>query len=35
MGYRIDTVREQAGEVRIARYVLIGTEPIPQAEAAS
>ncbi len=34
MGYRIDTVREEAGDVWIARYVLVGTEPIPQAEAA-
>ncbi len=35
MGYRIDTLREQAGDVWIARYVLVATEPIPQAEAAS
>ena len=34
MGYRIDTVREEAGDVWIARYVLVATEPIPQAEAA-
>ncbi len=34
MGYRIDTLREQAGDVWIARYVLVATEPIPQAEAA-
>ncbi|MCH7935702.1 MAG: hypothetical protein IH994_01255 [Proteobacteria bacterium] len=33
MGYRIDTVREQVGEVWIARYVLVATEPVPQGEA--
>jgi len=34
MGYRIDTLSEQANGVRIARYVLVVTEPIPQAEGA-
>ena len=34
MGYRIDTVPEQANGVRIARYVLIAKEPIPRNEAA-
>ena len=34
MGYRIDTVREEAGDVRIARYVLIASEPMLQGEAA-
>ena len=33
MGYRIDTVPEEAGDVRIARYVLVATKPVPQAEA--
>ena len=35
MGYRIDTVREQVGEVWFARYVLVATEPVPQGEAAA
>ena len=32
MGHQIDTVREQVGQVWVARYVLVATEPIPQAE---
>ncbi len=32
-GYRIDSKRERVGDARIARYVLVATKPVPQAEA--
>ena len=32
-GYRIDAVREQAGQVWVARYVLVPPEPVPEAGA--
>ena len=32
-GYRIDTLREWVGDACIARYVLVATEPVPEAGA--
>lgn len=30
-GYRIDTLSERVGDARIARYVLVAPEPVPEA----